>query len=61
MTELISRRRQGLRRSVREIRERTTCQKCRYDRDREEQEGVDEISFRFGTRFDRDAVNPPTP
>ena len=59
MTERISIRRQGLRRSKRESMERKTGQKYKYDRDGEEREEVDEISFRLGAMFYRDAVDPP--
>ena len=61
MTERISIRRQGIRQSKREIRERNTGQQCRYDADGEEWEEVDEISFRIGTRVNHNTVYPPPP
>ena len=53
----ISIQRQELRRSEREIGERTTCQQCRDDGEREELEEVDNILFHLGARFGCDALN----
>ena len=46
---------------MRESGDRTTGQQCRDDKNGEEQEEVDEISFRLVARVDRDAVDylPP--
>ena len=38
-----------------------TRQNFRNDRDGEEQEEVDKISFRLGSSFYHDEVEPPTP
>ena len=61
MMERISIRRQGLRRSKRDIRERKTRQQCRYNGDGKERGEVDEIFFRLGARVDRNTVNPHPP
>ena len=42
-------------------REKKIGKQCRYDRDMEEQDEVDNISFRLGARADRYAVDPPPP
>ena len=49
-TNSISMQRQRLWRSERDIRESKIGNQCMYDGEREEQEEVDEISFRLGAR-----------
>ena len=61
MMERISRQRHIIRKSAIDIGERTTGQQCRYDRNGDEREEVDEISFHLGTRLDHDDVDPCPP
>ena len=61
MTERISKRSQVKQGSEHGREERMTGWKHSYDRDGEEREEVEYISFRLVPRVDHDAVEPPPP
>ena len=61
MTEWIPRRRQGLQLKYRESGERTEVKQFRDDKDGEEREEVENISFHLDIRFNLNAVVVPTP